>query len=697
MSTLKPYLGQWLVSAACMLFACVPFCSPAQTSLPRTDSLEIELSKAGSDSMKIALHIELSKVYQFIDYPKAKQLIDEAVGIAEEKGLNESLLKAYKQQSYIATLRGDFSTALKYDKMRLPLALASHDSTQIANTLNYLGNNYIRLGEFDEAYYYFTQSFRIAQAINDSIQMTIAMHNVGTVFKELGQFEIALNHIELSRKLSEQVKDLDGPAYTFQEAGDVYLRKGEYDTAEKTLKKSLDITRQRKINILEPDVISLLAQLYLRSEQYNKAMAYYDTMSLLHAKTQNEFGLAESQLGKGRVMLRQGNFNKASDLILEALHVAKRINARMLETTCYRSLATLYENQGDYKNALAYTKQSKTLQDSLFSQDMIQKLFQDQLRFQTENKDLEIAALSAASIKQASELKRQSFAQNILVVVVALTAIVLFTVYRSGQRRIRINKLLIEHQSEIKKRSLELEQLNQVKDKFFSIISHDLRSPINALSSILDMMSKGHIHADELPKLTKELRLQFNHSKNLINNLLDWTLLQMDKLRISPVKIDLHTMVNENFTLLSSLHLKDVRLVNDIPKESFALGDINMINLVFRNLILNAMKFTESGGEIKVGAKQEDDRFIVSVSDNGVGISPQVQSILFEKTSGYSTRGTANEKGTGLGLILCKEFVERNGGKIWLESQEGKGSTFYFTIACFKAPHLQDAEAASPN
>ncbi len=105
-----------------------------------------------------------------------------------------------------------------------------------------------------------------------------------------------------------------------------------------------------------------------------------------------------------------------------------------------------------------------------------------------------------------------------------------------------------------------------------------------------------------------------------------------------------------------------------------------MINLVFRNLILNAIKFTKSGGKIVVETKEESDHYVVSVTDNGVGINPDVQKILFEKTSGYSTRGTANEKGTGLGLILCKEFVERNGGKIWLKSEEQKGSTFFFTV-----------------
>ncbi|HNP94800.1 MAG TPA: tetratricopeptide repeat protein [Cyclobacteriaceae bacterium] len=653
----------------------------AQPVISKADSLKKELNAASSDSIRLTLLIALSQEYQFIDFPKAKASVDEAAALAEEKNLQWGKLDAYKQQSYLATIRGDFLSALKYDKARLPIALASQDSAHIASSFNFLGNDYVSLGEYDEAYYYFTQSYRISKAIDDSLQTTIALHNVGTVFKELGQFGIALDHMELSRKMSEQLGDKDGPAYTFNEVGDVYLRKGEYDKAEESLLKALSLSRQRQIKILEPEVISRIARLYLRKNDYQKSYAYYDTLEIIQQKMQNEFGLAEAQLGKGKLLLRQKQFEDAANLILEALNIAKRIDARTLEIDCYRSLSNLYEERGDYKNALAYTKQSKVLQDSLFSQDMIQRIFQDQLRLQTETKDMVIAQLNQTQARQANELKRQAFLKNIMVVVVALTVILLFTVYRSGQRRIRINKLLLEHQNEMKKRSLELEQLNQVKDKFFSVISHDLRSPINALSAILDLMSSDKIEKHELPKLTKELRLQFNHTKNLINNLLDWALLQMDKLRIQPTKIDLGEVVEDNFKLLTSLHIKEIKLTNDVPQNSFALGDLNMISLVFRNLIINGMKFTESGGEIKVGAVEKDGEYVVSVSDNGVGISPEVQKILFEKTSGYSTRGTANEKGTGLGLILCKEFVERNGGRIWLESTEGKGSTFYFTIA----------------
>lgn len=310
----------------------------------------------------------------------------------------------------------------------------------------------------------------------------------------------------------------------------------------------------------------------------------------------------------------------------------------------------------------------------------LRKFFKTSFWFKTETKDFEIATLSKARSDQEEAIQRQEFLRNILVVVVALTAILLFSIYRSSQRRKQINKLLISHQEEIKKRKDELEQLNRVKDKFFSIISHDLRSPMNALSGILNLMDGDNITREEFSTLTKELRSQFNHTRTLINNLLDWALLQMDKLKIQPEKIEMSALVGENFNLLASLNLKDMKLINKVPANTFGMGDLNMLNLILRNLILNGIKFSKAGGNIEISAIEKEGWITIAVRDFGVGIHPEVQKILFEKTMGYSTRGTANEKGTGLGLILCKEFVEKNGGTIWLESEPGKGSTFYFTL-----------------
>ena len=644
------------------------------------DNLKAGLQNATNDSIRIELQLQLSREYQYIDFEQAMVHAQEALQLAEKTKSYHAFFESYKQLGSLSSQSGDFSSALKYDNQNLTYAMEFKDSADIAEVLNFIGNDYNDLGQYDEGYYYFTQSYKLARAIGDSMKMNVAMHNVGNVFKELGQYDVALNHFKAARKIGERLKDDDGYAYMLDEMGDVHLRKKEYDKAQEVLNQALGVVRSRQLPIVEHRTLSKLAKLAFALGKYDEAMAYYDSTLALHERNDHEFGIADAQLGKADVFLALGNFKEAKALATNSLETARQLHAIRLETQCYELLSRLSEKENDPKNALTYYRRYKLLEDSVYSQKTMEKLFQNQLRFEMENKDSEIAMLSQAQAQQATEIKRQEFIRNIFVVVFALTAILLFSVYRSGQRRIRINKLLMEHQEEIKKRSLELEQLNQVKDKFFSIISHDLRSPMNALSAILDMVNKKQLSPDEFAHLTQELRIQFNHTKTLINNLLDWTLLQMDKLKIQQDDVDLRSMVDENFKLLSSLHLKDIKMENEIAPGTLAKADTNMVNLVFRNLILNAIKFTDPGGRIKVATRLEQNKVVVSVSDNGVGIASDVQKILFEKTSGYSTRGTANEKGTGLGLILCKEFVEKNGGTIWLESELGKGSTFYFTL-----------------
>ena len=162
--------------------------------------------------------------------------------------------------------------------------------------------------------------------------------------------------------------------------------------------------------------------------------------------------------------------------------------------------------------------------------------------------------------------------------------------------------------------------------------------------------------------------------------MLDWTLLQMDKLNLQAAKINVKQIVDDNIQLMESITTKQVRLVSHIDSDVIAFADSNTFNLVMRNLITNAIKFTEEGGEIEIGAKEKGTDWLIYIKDSGIGMSKEVIEILFDKTAPYTTRGTANEKGTGLGLILCKEFVEKNGGKIWVESVEGEGSTFWFTL-----------------
>jgi signal transduction histidine kinase len=657
----------------------------------RIDSLEAELKKEKSVARSVDLMILLSESYSFVNFSKSLSYAKEALALAEKTNQPHIKYRANQRLSFAYLLEGNYTDALKYETIALQLALSTADSISMGLSHSNIGNLYFEIGEYDESYFYLTQAYRILQRTartrTDTLYMNIALHNVGRVFKELGQFETALKHLRLSQKISREIDDADGEPYSTDEIGDVKLRMKEYDSALQYFTITLAEIRhlikhdpRTSVRELKPKTLLKVANIYAIKGDYDKAFLYYDSTIQIHELTGNKFGIAEVELGRGNVFLKQNRTDEAHQALKHALTLAQEINARVLEISAHQQLAQVWEQKGDYKKSLEYFKQYKVLEDSLFSNEMQQRLLRDQIRFETESRDDRIAALTRAEEFQKSEARKQEFIRNILVVVVALTAILLFTVYRSGQRRKQINLLLLQHQEDMENRSAELEQLNKVKDKFFSIISHDLRAPINGLAGLMDLMDKGAVAPHELPLVIKELRTKLDHTRALMNNLLDWTVVQMDKMGLTPAPIDIHKIVQDNIDLLGSVQEKKINMVNNIPEKTTGYADNNTINLVFRNLINNAIKFTNDGGTITLDAEDKGKEWLVSVKDNGIGMNAEIQNRLFDKINPYSTRGTANEKGTGLGLLLCKEFVEKNGGRIWVESEETKGSTFWFTI-----------------
>ncbi len=234
----------------------------------------------------------------------------------------------------------------------------------------------------------------------------------------------------------------------------------------------------------------------------------------------------------------------------------------------------------------------------------------------------------------------------------------------------------------LEKQRKELELLNSTKDKFFAIIAHDLRNPFSTVLGLSELLAREfeNFDADRLKEFINQIYKYSNNTFNLLENLLQWSMMQTGRMPLRPKTINVYDVVNENIELLrGNASNKEINLVGPSSSEWFTYVDVNMITTVVRNLISNAIKFTEKGGTVEVKLEQ-DDRFVtVSVSDTGVGISAADLCKLFKLDSNPTTIGTSQEKGTGLGLILCKEFVERNGGKIWVESTLGKGTIFRFT------------------
>ena len=251
------------------------------------------------------------------------------------------------------------------------------------------------------------------------------------------------------------------------------------------------------------------------------------------------------------------------------------------------------------------------------------------------------------------------------------------------QQNEELTELNINLEKKVELRTQELRELNATKDKFFSIIAHDLKNPFNTMMGFTELLLDNleDYDQDKLREFIGILSETSKQSYALLENLLEWSRSQTGRIQIAPENVDLHELVKENVNLLQNhASKKKIKLVNDVAHHFNVYADANMVRTVIRNLISNAIKYTREEGSITASATETKGMVEVSITDTGIGIKPENLKKLFRIDANYSTKGTADEGGTGLGLILCKEFINKNKGEIWVESEFGKGSVFKFTL-----------------
>jgi two-component system sensor histidine kinase ChiS len=242
----------------------------------------------------------------------------------------------------------------------------------------------------------------------------------------------------------------------------------------------------------------------------------------------------------------------------------------------------------------------------------------------------------------------------------------------------------------VEKRTEELSRANLVKDKLFSIISHDLRSPLNSLRGLLDLTNKDGITPNEIKLLLPSIRQNLNGSLQLLDNLLNWASSQMKGVKTKAEQFKLTPIIEENLNLYKTIAKnKDVKLINRVASQVEVIADANITKLIIRNLVSNAIKFTSSGGKVEITAVLTGEEVEICVSDTGVGVPEEFKERIFQIDINRTTPGTNNEKGTGIGLLLVKEFVEKNNGRLWLESEKDKGSKFKFNLPAVKTEKNQ--------
>ncbi len=339
-----------------------------------------------------------------------------------------------------------------------------------------------------------------------------------------------------------------------------------------------------------------------------------------------------------------------------------------------------YETTGDYQKALDYYKKYKSINDSIYTKENSDKIAEMQVRYETEEKEKENEILKQKNTIQQLAIQKQIYLRNTFIsvsgIVILLIVLVLYRFYVKK----KANKLLSEKNKMITLQKEKLELANATKDKFFTLLAHDLKTPFYVIMKYAHYLKLeiDKISVNERNTLISELNDYTDNIYLLIENLLTWSRSQRGMIHLKKEMLNISEIINDSIRIYSyEFHLKNISVKTEIPDTLQIYADKYTVKTIVGNLLNNAIKFTHQKGEIIIGAKvNQNDNIEIFISDNGVGIEDDKIGNLFIIGESFSTEGTMNEKGTGLGLIICKEFIDLNNGIIGVSSKKGIGSTF---------------------
>jgi signal transduction histidine kinase len=584
------------------------------------------------------------------EFQQAIHYYTKAVEVFKEIGNKEdvSILYNWIGYSYINIYAED--KAIEFYLKSLEICKEIGNESSMA--MNYLdiGNLYYQQEHFQNAKKYFQDALTIYEKLEDTLSIASSYINLGNAFSDNMEYDIGIDYYKQSLIIYQQAHDNYGVATNYNNLGDVYLQTGKYILAEDYFLKAIEIG-------IELDENELLGVVYVNMADLN------------------------SQLK---------NHNQVIDYAKKSLKISSGTGMMDVELTNLKFLADAYEALGNEAEALVFLKRHNVLRDTLLINDKAKKVQLFNALNELDKSQYTISDLSTkneiAELKIATE-KKISYYLIIAIAIFAFLLIVLINQQTSKKkaynllefRNYQINKM----NDEIQEQRDYLNQLNKTKDRFFSIIAHDLKNPFNSIKGFTELLIDNNDEYDQEKQL-KFLRIikeSTNKASVLLNNLLIWANSQSGNLNYTPKRIELVKHVLDVVSLLEIQAIKkEIDIYNNIDHNLSVLADENMLNTILRNLISNAIKFTKQQGEIKILSEINENMVEITVKDNGVGISEKDIETLFNLDEKNTNVGTANEQGSGLGLILCKDFIEKNGGKIWVKSVEGVGTEFVFSI-----------------
>jgi signal transduction histidine kinase/tetratricopeptide (TPR) repeat protein len=686
------------------------------------DSINKLILVSKSDTSKVKLLLEITEKYYNSDTKKSREFANRAIDLANKSnwtlGKNLSLLKLGK----IEYLIGNFDKSLEYNQSALNYFSKINDKEGIAVSSNQVGETYSKLQKDSLAIYYLNKSLAISKEIKKKILVKTNNTNLGALYAKKGQYNKSLNYYFEALKL--QTKNQNGKidAIINGNIGSIYLELGKFDDALKYYKKAIVINKKNNLKVSLAYNYFNLAILYSNLGKYYQSIEFFDkvlnlqnhindnsmildcvsskaTMLILLGKTSEAITIfkdCEDNLPKnltpndlsyfyfsyGSTLLdyfiklnkNEGTFTKniLNDAIINLEKSKSYLGGQDLiksDLKVYEYLYKAYKLNNKYSEALENLEIYQQQSESMFLNESIKSISDFENKLELEKKDKKL-------LLQKNKIKLAESKQLFITIALILTILLLILV---------IYLYNIKHKSNItlKFKNNEVNELNQTKDKLFSIVAHDLLNPIINFKNASEVLVNNYdsFTSDENKEYLSLIKQSSVSLLEMLRNLLDWSRSQRNKIETKIDYLSINQILLDNINLVQmASSQKSINIKHNFNSNFNALVDINLMTTVVRNVLSNAIKFTSENGEIDIKIEELENTTLIKIIDSGVGISQDKIAKIFELNTNNSTYGTNNEKGTGLGLVLCKEFMELMNGRITIESEVGKGTTVILQV-----------------
>jgi len=574
----------------------------------------------------------------------------------------------------------------------------SDDSITIGIQLN-MATVYKTMGDFSSAFEAYFKGLNHAESAKDTVRLAIIHNNIGETYNTQEKYEEARHHLDLSESLSYKINLQSNIVRVYLNLGNTHtqlenfeLASNYYDAAEELYEKMGDISGSARIHYNR-------GRLELKQSNTAAAQRYFFQSLDESRKYDIPEGIFFSAYSLGNLHVSKNDFSEARKWYDIALNQAEMTGALRFKQQVYEKLYLLAKEINNDVQALTWLENVKALNDSIRSSERERIRAEYEAKFEIDRREQENAMLSALQAKQAVQLRYQKIIIIASVGGFILVLIVSILLFRSNRLKKKSNselqvknKQLKRLNSTIKEQNEELENLDHVKNKLFAIIAHDLRGPLSSLQSLLYLLREHDLSKEELNEISHSLEVSLQENASTMDNLLAWAKAQMSGITINEKEFSALESVNAVCSQIKfQSNKKGISINIEVDESIRIVADYDMFKLVTRNLLANAIKFSEKGDSITISAAKQEDSILFSVQDEGVGIPDKDKDKIFNSTT-HTVRGTSNEKGSGLGLSLCKEFIEEHNCNIWFTSQEDKGTTFYFTIPAVYAAKVEEPQ-----